>query len=220
MNQNNERDISGKEAYEAKKALKDKDRSKEQRAVTVSGTSRKVLIIVIVLVVIVLAVYGLFILAQKSGPQGEDFSRAVPMTDNSNAHISLDADLPVYTSDPPTSGPHYGDPARTGFRGDAGLPDGHFIHSMEHGNIWVSYSPSLSEAVVDDLEKIAGNRVVVSMRGANESDIVLAAWGRIDTFDVGGELTDADKQRIRDFILRYTDRGPEQLPPTAHSQGI
>jgi len=212
--------MEGKEAYEARKAEKDQARAEDKRSQSLSHMGRNLFITVIVIVVAILIVYGLFIVAEKSGPKGEDFSREVEVM-ASRDHIELGAELPIYTSNPPTSGPHYGTPASTGFRGDAGLPDGHYIHTMEHGNIWISYHPDVAGLeVVEDLEEIASNRVVISERAENETDIAVAAWGRLDTFDVGDELTVEDKQRINDFILRYTDKAPEQLPSTAHSQGI
>lgn len=219
MAEENKQELTGKEAYEAQKAQREQKRQKKQRKDTTSRMTRKIVLTAVILIVIALGIYGLFLLAQKSGPQGEDFSRAIEIMESSG-HIATDAVLPEYTSNPPTSGPHYADPAHTGFRGDEDIADGHFIHTMEHGNIWISYQPDVSEQIIEELKDFAGNRVVVSQRGANETDIALAAWGRLDTFDVDEELTEADKQRIHDFIARYTDKAPEQLPPTAHSQGI
>jgi hypothetical protein len=49
----------------------------------------------------------------------------------------------------------------------------------------------------------------------NDTDIALAAWCRLDKFNLENNNFNKDnlnqiKQRIKDFILRYENKGPEK----------
>ena len=60
--------------------------------------------------------------------------------------------------------------------------------------------------------------MVVTKRALNDTDIALAAWRRLDAFDlVDGVL---DEQRVKDFITRFANQGPERISPGAHGGGI
>lgn len=126
-------------------------------------------------------------------------------------HIDVGSTHEPYNSNPPTSGPHYEETAQTGFREEE-IADEHLVHNLEHGDIWISFRPSVSGEAVDVLKSFSGGEVVVTPRRANETDIALAAWGRLDTFDLeGGVLTESLRQRTRDFIARHINKGPEQV---------
>jgi len=207
---------SAKERYDAKKEQKQKAKQVVQKSKERSGNTKRVIKYVIWIVIISAVFYGLFRLISNSGPQGEDFSQAI--SEMGASHIAIGSFHEQYNSNPPTSGPHYANAARAGFRGDTDIPDENIVHSLEHGAIWISYLPSVPEEVVDELKRIAGGFVIVTARRANETDIALAAWGRLDTFNLGTQPLDA--QRIRDFISRYTNKGPEKVSPTVHGQGM
>jgi len=152
-------------------------------------------------------VYGLYALAQSAAPQGEDFSRAVSLLEAS--HIPVGSPLPEYNSNPPSSGPHYGQTARSGFRTSA-IPDENVVHNLEHGDIWIAFHPRVSEEVKNELKKFAAAKVIITPREANDTDIALVAWGRVDTFNIEGGVV--PNQRIKDFITRYVNKGPERIP--------
>jgi len=158
-----------------------------------------------ILIVVVLG-YGVFFLAQRAGPQGEDLSVSYSIL--GKEHIAVGTPHPEYNSNPPSSGWHYSTPARGGFYDEA-LPDEQVIHNLEHGNIWITYHPRVSDEVKATLKKIAGRYVVVSPRLENEGDISLVTWGRVDTFSIGNGVL--DEGRIKDFIRRYDNRGPENV---------
>ncbi|MEX2013853.1 MAG: DUF3105 domain-containing protein [Parcubacteria group bacterium] len=150
--------------------------------------------------------YGLFLLAQNAVPDGEDFSVAHSI--QGQQHIDVGSSHPSYNSNPPSSGWHYVSPARGGFYNEM-LPDEQVIHNLEHGDIWIAYHPGTSEEIRDMLESFAGQYVVVSPRTGNGGDISLVAWGRVDTFSAEDGIV--DEGRIRDFIKRYDNRGPEKV---------
>lgn len=202
-----------KNNYESKKQERERVREEERKRARMEKT-RKSLVRYSLSVLIVAALgYGIFLLAQNAGPDGEDFSVSYP--DLGRNHVAVGATHPEYNSNPPSSGWHYASPARGGFY-DKSLPDEQVIHNLEHGDIWIAYHPRVSDEVKSILKKFAGRYVVVSPRSENEGDISLVAWGRVDTFSVENEIL--DEKRVKDFISRYDNRGPENIrvPQVGH----
>jgi len=157
--------------------------------------------------VAVAILYGLYLLAQNAEPKSEDFSRAV--SEMEATHIATDSPLSEYNSNPPTSGPHYVQTAKSGFREEE-IPDQNIIHNLEHGDVWIAYHPRISETVMEGLKQFAAAKVIITPRTANETDIALVAWGRLDTFNIENDVL--PEQRIKDFIARYSNKGPERVP--------
>lgn len=149
------------------------------------------------------------IIANKSAPLGEDFSRAIPY--EGATHIT-EGEKVTYRSNPPTSGSHWPDPLRDGIYEEE-KPDEAVVHSMEHGRVWISYRPDISDEIKERLRAIAKReaRVVLTSRAANTTDIALVAWNRLDTFDLNANGS-FDENRVKDFIRRYHDKGPEYVP--------
>lgn len=207
-------ELVGKERYEAEKAerlaVKATNQKTAQRAQTRSRATRYIFVILVIAAVVA----GIVLLTRRSVPEGPDQSRVIP--EMGRSHIEVGASHEPYNSNPPTSGPHYAEPARAGFREEP-IADEHLVHSLEHGLIWISYHPRVGDEVRNALREFAGSWVVVTSREANDMDIALAAWGRLDAFNLqGGATSAADEQRIQDFISRYRNRGPERIPAGQH----
>lgn len=88
------------------------------------------------------------------------------------------------------------------------------IHSMEHGAVWLTYSPDLPEEDVEALRDIVGNQsyVLMSPYPGLASNVVLTAWGlqlQVDSVSDG---------RIEQFIDRYR-AGPQTPEPGASCSG-
>lgn len=132
------------------------------------------------------------------------------------AHEPLDFEF-TYSSNPPTSGPHFFSPAQAGIYRQ---PVHHqlLIHSMEHGHVVVHFnceqrSPGTSpedsdcSALGRSLANITSDMQVWKLIVAPNPDLdrrlALTAWTRIDKFDV------FDESRIRRFIRAWRNRGPE-----------
>jgi len=145
---------------------------------------------------------------------GPDYS--LDMLSEGANHVSEGTNVP-YQSNPPTSGSHWSDPLRDGVY-DSEKPDEALVHSLEHGRIWISYQLSLPQSAVDQLKSIVSkqSRVILTPRAANDTAIALAAWTRLDTFNLvadGEQLALSEVEgRILDFIQRYRDKGPEYVP--------
>jgi len=145
-------------------------------------------------------------------PKSKDFSQPVEIIGRD--HIAYGVKFNNYNSNPPTSGPHYEDPAPVKFY-DQELPDEQLVHNLEHGDVWISYKPDIPPAIIEILKDFAGGKVIVTKRFKNDTDIALAAWGRLDKFNLENNNFNKDnlnqiKQRIKDFILRYENKGPEK----------
>lgn len=192
---------------ETRREEKEEKKAAERRRVEQKNLVRKIRNWGIVAVIIAGLIYVVYVFAQDSAPQGEDFSSAIPLL--AATHVPVGSVLPEYTSNPPSSGPHYAQTARSGFRVQA-IPDQNVIHNLEHGDIWIAYHPRVSEDVSEILKKFTAPKVIITPREANDTDIALVAWGRLDTFNIEGDVV--PDQRIRDFIKRYVNKGPERVP--------
>ncbi|MDX1689372.1 MAG: DUF3105 domain-containing protein [Candidatus Promineifilaceae bacterium] len=79
------------------------------------------------------------------------------------------------------------------------------VHSLEHGAVWLTYHPDLSQDAIATVEAYAegDSFVLVSPYPGLESDVVATAWGAQLQID---ELPD---ERIEQFIARFRGQGPE-----------
>jgi hypothetical protein len=151
--------------------------------------------------------YAFYLGVKANMPTVADTS--VLYADQGREHIQVDATHPEYNSNPPSSGWHYANPADPGFYSET-VADEYFVHNMEHGDIWIAYHPDIENDFVEILRTFANARTVIAPRAANETDIALVAWRRVDAFNIENDLL--DETRIRDFITRYQNKGPEQVP--------
>jgi len=203
-----------KNNYEFKKREREQTRERERRQDNFAKTHKLLVRYGLWILVLVVIGYGIFLLAQTAVPDGEDFSTRYEI--QGRDHIADGASHLPYNSNPPSSGWHYASPARGGFYEES-LPDERVIHNLEHGDTWIAYRSDISGEAKEILESFAGRYVVVSPRFENEGDISLVAWGRVDTFGIENGVV--DEGRIKDFIKRYDNRGPERVRgvQTGHS---
>ncbi|MBI2052090.1 MAG: DUF3105 domain-containing protein [Candidatus Sungbacteria bacterium] len=192
----------------SKKDRRELRRQEEEniRASFETSRKRKKLLKWIVSVLILAAlVWGAYLWAKKS--EADKPGEAVPI--QPAEHIQPGQPIPgIYLSNPPVSGWHYGQTTEWGSYNEE-LIDQNVIHNLEHGGIWITYKPDVPSELVDNLKRLAGEykrKIVLSPRSANDSPIVLAAWGRLDKFDY------FDEARIKKFIKAYKDKGPEFVP--------
>lgn len=196
-----EEPLSPKEQYELLKTQKAAEKKKPfpiRNLVWVAG----------ILGVVLLVIGLVFFFASQQKELGEDYSQEMPF--EGQGHVTEGTDI-THQSSPPTSGNHWPVPLSDGVY-KTEKPDEAVIHSMEHGRVWISYKPTLPANIIEQLEKLgSGQALIVTPREANETDIALAAWTRLDTFNLN-EDGSLDEQRIKDFIKRYKNKGPEFVP--------
>ena len=151
-------------------------------------------------IVLVIAIsYGLTLLVQ----QGQQPRPGETFAIQGQEHIAVGATHEAYNSNPPTSGPHYAQPANWGVY-QTELPDEQLIHNLEHGGIWISYV-GIDDATKAALEKIAksNSKIIVTPRSKNDAPITLVSWGRLQKFQT------LDEQAIRTFIDANSNKSPE-----------
>tara|TARA_B110000240_G_C13368041_1_gene396950 strand:- start:24 stop:551 length:528 start_codon:yes stop_codon:yes gene_type:complete len=167
------------------------------------GINFKILLPIILL--IVLSVLGYNQIFKTPSIIMEDMSQSIPIQNRD--HINQSETLQVYNSNPPTSGPHAG-AIKGGFYSEEIL-DINGVHNLEHGYIWITYR-NISPNAIATLKKIAkrySGRVLVSERMANDTQITLASWGRLDKMT---ESTFDEDYALR-FIKKYTNKSPEKF---------
>ena len=167
------------------------------------GINFKILLPIILL--IVLSVLGYNQIFKTPSIIMEDMSQSIPIQNRD--HINQSETVQVYNSNPPTSGPHAG-AIKGGFYSEEIL-DINGVHNLEHGYIWITYR-NISPNAIATLKKIAkrySGRVLVSERMANDTQITLASWGRLD------KMTEStfDEDYVLRFIKKYTNKSPEKF---------
>lgn len=133
-------------------------------------------------------------------PMGEEFPS------EGQEHIAVGAEHKPYGTNPPTSGPHYVQPAAWGVYGEP-LPDEQIIHNLEHGGIWLAYKDVDEEtkAVLEDIGRRNPNSVIVTPRPANDAPIAVVSWTRLMKMDT------LDRAQIEQFIRHNKNKSPEPL---------
>jgi len=124
-------------------------------------------------------------------------------------HVALGTPF-SYNSNPPTSGPHFANPAEWGVYKEE-IHDQVLIHNLEHGGVWISHRPGIDSAIIEKLGSFHhefGRKIIVAPRQANDSDIALAAWNHLDKFSAA----EFSEERVREFIKAYRNKGPEFVP--------
>lgn len=199
--------MNKKERRQLRRQEKQARRERQARRKKANKTAKKILIVGTILVV----VFVIWQWSQNIGPKTPDQSQAFEI--QGRGHIPDGNIIDNYNSNPPTSGPHHATPAKVRFYKQE-LPDEQLVHNLEHGQIWLSYQSDLSDEVKNELKKLAGGFVIVTPREKNDTDIAVAAWGRLYKFNLESDgLTKAVLDRIKDFIKRYENQGPEKASP-------
>ena len=198
--------LSKRERKEYVKVLKEKQSGSEKKT--------RFLVLGAISFVVLVALVGLFFLSnQKQRARPADLGVAEPVDPvNGREHIDVGQKVASYTSNPPTSGPHYNAP---GFGPiackayDTEVSDQGVIHNLEHGGIWISYKDKNNTSLKKELDSFAekNTKVVVSPRPKDDSEIAVAAWGRLL------KLNSFDGQKIQDFIDLYknSSNAPEPI---------
>jgi Protein of unknown function (DUF3105) len=114
--------------------------------------------------------------------------------ENTSNHVEGVVDYP---QTPPAGGEHNPAWLNCGVY-DQPVPNENAVHSLEHGAIWVTYDPSLSDADLETLKsQLPSTYVVLSPFDDLPSPIVLSGW------NTQLQIEDADDPRIPEFLEEY-----------------
>lgn len=129
--------------------------------------------------------------------------------DNTAGHVTGAVD---YKQTPPAGGEHNPMWLNCGVY-DRPVPNENAVHSLEHGAIWVTYSPDLSAGQLDLLKtKIPRTYAVLSPYDGLPAPIVLSGW------NVQLQVQKADDPRIAKFFEAYW-QSPSVPEPGASCTG-
>jgi Protein of unknown function (DUF3105) len=123
-------------------------------------------------------------------------------------------DGPVnYPQVPPVGGPHNPVWMNCGIY-NAPIPNENAVHSLEHGAVWLTYQPDLSEAEVAQLRSLARGHayVLLSPYPGLPAPVVASAWGLQIWADSAGD------PRLAKFVALY-EHGPQTPEPGAPCSG-
>lgn len=160
-------------------------------------------------VVLLAAIGGLVLLSRNKGATSSTELGdmvAPPAAPNDRLHIRKGEEHVDYTTNPPSSGPHYAGVNSVDGVGPIEcktytqeVEDESVIHNLEHGVVWVSYQDINDKVLAESLKSITEDytKVVLSPRSKNDSKIAVVSWGRVL------KLEALDEQKIRDFIKLY-----------------
>jgi Protein of unknown function (DUF3105) len=162
------------------------------------------------ILIIVLVAAGLALSRGSAAQIGEQIEAVDPPP---NQHInSVDAPHATYTTNPPTFGEHYINPANGGVYTQP-LPDEITVHNLEHGYVIIHYRQDLDQATVGQLTSLARELqqlnpcLLMEPRATDKltEPIAMTAWNwllRLDSYD---------PDKIRAFFRAHVGRGPEQV---------
>ena len=126
--------------------------------------------------------------------------------ENESTHVEGVVD---YEQTPPAGGPHNPAWLNCGVYSEP-VPNENAVHSLEHGALWVTYDPALSESDVDTLRsKLPSTYAILSPFEGLPSPIVLSGW------NTQLQVDDVDDERITAFIEEYwqSENVPEPGAP-------
>jgi len=131
--------------------------------------------------------------------------------DQGAAHVPVGTTVD-YNTNPPTTGPHYGNSQPAGIY-DKPVPDGNLIHSMEHGAVILWYKDGTNGLSVQDIERLkqifssvpVGKKIMVPRESLDVS-VALTSWGKLL------KLQTIDELQIKAFMETNEDRGLEKAP--------
>jgi len=139
------------------------------------------------------------------------------------SHVATGEDPGPFSSDPPTSGPHYSQPMPAGFYEDGdpetqyAYPEGYLLHSLEHGYVIFWFNCDLLESeqackdLKDDIRSVMGQALGVKLIAfpwhSLDVPVVMTSWGYMQRFE------EFDKRIARTFIETNRNRAPEPNAP-------
>lgn len=110
------------------------------------------------------------------------------------------ADPVDYAESPPVGGEHYDRWQTCGFY-DGQIANENAVHSLEHGAVWITYRPDISESDKEKLEDWANDRgyLLVSEYDGQESPFIFTAWNNQLPLD---SLSDKKATQFMNYFIQ------------------
>lgn len=136
----------------------------------------------------------------------QEIEGVVEYEDQFSQHVSTPVE---YEVTPPVGGNHNSVWTNCGIY-DTPTTNENSVHSLEHGAVWITYSPDLPTEQVDTLKALAAtdSYVLLSPYEGLPSPVVASAWG------LQLQVESADDERLPVFLAKYL-QGPQTPEPGA-----
>lgn len=201
--------LDAKRARREAEERREAERRKAARRTNLITGGISLVVLVIVIVAIMSARSG-----QSGGGGLPEASKApegiVSKEIEERSHVEGTVDYP---DDPPMGGNHAPVWQNCGFY-DTPIVKEQGVHSLEHGAVWVTYSPSLPQADKDKLEQMSQGEdfLLITPYEGLSSPIVATGWGR------QLEVASADDPKLAQFAS-FFQVGPQTPEPGAPCTG-
>jgi hypothetical protein len=162
--------------------------------------------------------------AQEMQNAGYTYKTYPGLTNNSSHTDVPSVDMKVkWNSNPPTSGPHYGQWAVWNFY-DSPVPLTMSTHNLEHGGIVIHYGPEVPESEVSKLRDFYNedpNAMLVAPLPGAGNKIYASAWyydeskqGDRNYYGEGEQIsgTKVDEDALKAFREEFRYKGRERIP--------
>ena len=153
--------------------------------------------------------------------------RLVKASANASDHTQIQTPDMVsdeWQTDPPTTGPHYGETAIYGAYTDQ-LEQARVIHNLEHGAVAIQYGPKVSQATVASLRGFYDrhpNGTLLAPYAPLGERVALGAWIAEGGGKGQGVLAlcpGFDEVAYAAFLDAYQFKGPEKFSPDSMAPG-
>ncbi|HSA53429.1 MAG TPA: DUF3105 domain-containing protein [Yinghuangia sp.] len=188
-----------------------RQRVAEQREREAKAARRRSILIGSAAAVVALGVIGglvAVVVSDEGGPSGGDLTAEVSVAPNLASPITGVTGYTasrnhepnkniIYQQVPPVGGQHHDVWQNCGIY-DKSIQNKHAVHSLEHGAVWITYSPTLAADQVDKLKaKAQQDFMLLSPYDGMDSPITVTSWG----FQL--KVDNADDPRVDQFITTY-----------------
>jgi hypothetical protein len=167
----------------------------------------------IAVAVAVASVLGAFLIVLAIDLGGETADGALEGVEEFEVEQGHTQGTVSYEQSPPAGGEHNPAWQNSGFYEEP-VRNETAVHTMEHGAVWISYSPDLPEEQVDTLRELVDGQecMLASPYEGLDAPVVASAWGRQLRLD------SADDPNLEQFVEAFL-RGPQTPEPGAACAG-
>ena len=142
----------------------------------------------------------------------------IQVSANWQAHVEEGTDPGPYTSNPPSSGRHFGKDFDQGFyeatdpQTQLAYPEGYLLHNLEHGYVvfWYNcellddiFCETLKTQIREVMQKENNDELIAFPWNGTKTPLVMTSWGYLLEFD------NFDQSLVQRFIRTNRNRSPE-----------
>jgi hypothetical protein len=179
------------------------------------GASNRTKIIIGLVVLAFIVGFGALVWIDSGQRQGQGPAEGVEEFEVASGVNNHTPDTVDYEQDPPAGGPHNPVWQNAAFYSEP-IRNENAVHTMEHGAVWITYSPDLPQEQIDTIQQIVEGQdclLASPYPGLPEdTPVVASAWG------AQLRLESADDPNLERFVNSYR-KGPQTPEPGATCSG-